>query len=87
MRFCGTGMVSQTRSGCCCCCWCWCWCWEEVTGAVAATAADGRWGRGAEWSEGEGEGEEGLVVVVDMIKCIVRVGVRVELAHSQNSGD
>ena len=58
MRFCGTGMVSQSRSGCCR------ECWEELTGGAEA-AVDGRWGRGER--EGEGEDEQGLVVM-GMIK-------------------
>ena len=52
-----------------------------------AAAAEGRRGRGTERSEGEDEGEQGFVVVRDMIKFIVRVGVRVKLTHRNRSGD
>ena len=78
MRLCGTGMVSQTRSGCR-------WeCWEEVTGG-AETAADGRRGRGRRGKrcdrEGEGEDEQGLVVVGILIVLGVGVG-GVELSRA-----
>lgn len=93
MRFCGTGMVSQTRSGCC-------WeCWEEVAGG-AETAADGRRGRGRRGKgcerEGEDGGEQGLLVVgmIELIVVGVGVGgveqpaarVRVKLAPASGLG-